>query len=105
MAVAFLHSYVNPEHELEVTRILNERFTGQVSAAASTLTVCLSHGLSREHGEYERFSTCPMNAYIQPLMKRYLSHLDESLRDKRINAPLVAMKLNGGVMASDRIAH
>ena len=68
VAVCFLHSYANPSHEREVGRIVKEKLPG--------VTVCLSHELVGEHGEYERFSTCAMNAYVQPKIQRYLDLLE-----------------------------
>lgn len=97
VAVAMLHSHVNPQHEIEAGRFLEKHLPG--------VTVCLSHDLLREHGEYERFSTCVMNAYVQPVMQRYLGRLDEALRAESIAAPLVVMKSNGGVMAAERVAN
>ena len=55
VAVGFLHSYTNPAHEIEVGRIL--------AAKLPEVTVCLSHELVGEHGEYERFSTCAINGH------------------------------------------
>ena len=93
VAVCFLHSYVDPRHELEVGRVLAEKLPG--------LTVCLSHELGREHGEYERFSTCAINAYVQPVMERYLGRLSHDLQRERVASPLFVMKSNGGVTSAD----
>jgi len=92
--VGFLHSYVNPGHEIEVGRVLTGRLP--------EVTVCLSHELVGEHGEYERFSTGAMNAYVQPVVRRYLTRLDDELASAGITAPLFVMKSNGGVMSADR---
>jgi len=92
VAVGFLHSYANPAHELEVARVLAKKLPA--------VTVCLSHELVGEHGEYERFSTCAMNAYVQPLIQRYLAQLENGLRENKLTAPLFVMKSNGGVMSA-----
>ena len=92
VAVGLLHSYVNPAHEVEVGAVLVEALPGA--------TVCISHEVVGEHGEYERFSTCAMNAYVQPVMQRYLSQLDRRLGDAGFKAPLFVMKSNGGVMSA-----
>ena len=96
VAVGLLHSYANPAHELAVGETLRRNLPDA--------TVCLSHELVREHGEYERFSTCAMNAAVQPVMQRYLARLDGALRERAITAPLFVMKSNGGVMAAPRVA-
>ena len=90
VAVGLLHSCVNPAHEREVGGVLAERLPGAA--------VCLSHELSGEQGEYERFSTCVMNAFVQPVIGRYLGRLEQGLGDQGIAAPLFIMKSSGGVM-------
>jgi N-methylhydantoinase A len=92
VAVGLLHSYANPAHELEVGRVLSKKLPA--------VTVCLSHELLGEHGEYERFSTCAMNAYVQPVIQRYLAQLEKGLRKNNLSAPLFVMKSNGGVMSA-----
>jgi N-methylhydantoinase A len=92
VAVGLLHSCVNPAHEREVGRVLAERLPGA--------TVCLSHELSGEQGEYERFSTCAMNAFVQPVIGRYLKRLEQGLGDQDLAAPLFIMKSSGGVMSA-----
>ena len=96
VAVAFLHSYENPVHELEVARVVRERLPD--------VTVCTSHELAREIGEYERFSTCSVNAFIQPVMEGYLGRLDATLKQDGMNAPLFVMKSNGGVIVASAAA-
>src|SRR4051794_18014768 len=60
VAVGFLHSYTNPAHERRVGEILAEKLPD--------VPVTLSHEVSPEMREYERFSTACANAYVQPLM-------------------------------------
>ena len=96
VAVGLLHSYENPTHEMEVARVVRDRLPG--------VTVCTSHELARQIGEYERFSTCSVNAFIQPVMERYLGRLDATLKEDGMNAPLFVMKSNGGVIAASAAA-
>ena len=96
VAVGLLHSYENPTHEMEVARVVRDRLPG--------VTVCTSHELARQIGEYERFSTCSVNAFIQPVMERYLGRLDATLKEDGMNAPLFVMKSNGGVIAASSAA-
>ena len=92
VAVGLLHSYANPAHEIAVGQKLAE--------ALPDITVCLSHEVVGEYGEYERFSTCAMNAFVQPVMQRYVGGLEESLKDAGFTAPLFVMKSNGGMMSA-----
>ncbi len=92
VAVGLLHSYANPAHELEVGGVLAEHLPGTA--------VCLSHELVGEQGEYERFSTCAMNAFLQPVIGRYLGRLEKELAAYGIGAPLFVMKSSGGVMSA-----
>ena len=92
VAVGFLHSYCNPTHEIEVGRILGSRLP--------QASICLSHELVQEQGEYERFSTCAMNAFVQPVMGRYMKRVEGGLDDAGFAAPLFVMKSNGGAMSA-----
>ena len=93
VAVGFLHSYANPAHEIQV----GER----LKSALPNTTVCLSHEIVGEHGEYERFSTCAMNAFVQPVMQHYVGSLEEQLQRASFTAPLFVMKSNGGMMSAE----
>ena len=97
VAVCLLHSYVNPEHEVFVGKMLTERLPG--------VSVCLSHEVTGEAGEYERFSTCVMNAYVEPVIQHYLKQLEITLIQENIKAPLFIMKSSGGVMSVKSAEH
>ena len=92
VAVGLLHSHTNTTHEREVGEI--------VARELPEANVCLSHELARERGEYERFSTCVMNAYVQPVMSRYLERIEEGLNHTGVDAPMFVMKSNGGTMSA-----
>ena len=96
VGVGFLHSHITPGHEQSVGEALRQ--------ALPDTTVCLSSDMSREEGEYERFSTCAMNAYVQPVMTNYLKKVGDALADSSIEAPLYVMKSNGGVTSSENAA-
>ncbi len=96
IGVGLLHSHTDPAHEQMVGKVLQE--------ALPDVTVCLSSDMSREEGEYERFSTCAMNAYVQPVMTRYLKRVNDALSDATIEAPLYVMKSNGGVTSAEHAA-
>ena len=89
VAIGFLHSYVDPAHEIRARELL----TGAIHG----LRVTLSAVVSPEIREYERFSTACANAYVQPLMAGYLTDLQQRLADLGIAGPLLMMLSNGGV--------
>ncbi|MFS8198190.1 hydantoinase/oxoprolinase family protein [Streptomyces sp. CWNU-52B] len=93
LAVAFLHSYRNPGHELRVRTLVN--------AAYPELPVTLSSAVAPVIGEFERASTACLNAYVQPLMSRYLDDLDRDLSAMGIAAPLRIVLSSGGVTNLD----
>ncbi len=101
VGIGFLHSHIDPGHERSVGDGLRH--------ALPETTVCLSSDMSREEGEYERFSTCAMNAYVQPVMTNYLNRVNDALSDAAVEAPLYVMKSNGGVTsardAADHCVH
>ena len=71
VAVCLIHSYVNPEHELQVRDLLRAEFPD--------LSITLSHEIAREWREYERASSAVLNAYIAPRVERYLATLEHEL--------------------------
>ncbi len=89
VAVGFLHSFVNPAHEQRVRDIL--------AAALPDLPVSLSSDVSPEMREWERFSTAAANAYVQPLMARYMRRLEQELRAMGVAAPVFLMLSGGGL--------
>ena len=89
VAIAFLHSFANPLHEQQAGEILR--------AALPGVEISLSCEVSPEIREYERFSTTAANAYVQPVMARYLRSLAEKLRALRIDCPLFMMLSSGGL--------
>jgi len=93
VAVCFLHSYVNPDHE---------RVAGAlVRAALPDAYVSLSHEILREYREFERTSTTVVNAYIGPIVGGYVSSLKGRLSDIGCTGNLSIMRSNGGVMTPE----
>ena len=93
VAIGFLHSYVDPRHEIEVRSILLDEMPH--------LSVTLSSEVCPEIREYERLSTACANAYVQPLMATYLTDLADQLDKLGIAAPLMLMLSNGGLCTLD----
>jgi N-methylhydantoinase A len=89
VAIGFLHSFTNPAHERRAGEILAARLPG--------LVITLSSEVSPEMREYERFSTACANAYVQPLIGRYLGNLEASLRQEGFVCPLFLMLSGGGL--------
>jgi N-methylhydantoinase A len=93
VAVALLHSFTNPDHE----RRLGEAITRRLPQVAVTL----SCDVSPEMREYERFSTACANAYLQPLIGRYLAKLDRELLRAGFHCPLLLMTSGGGITTTE----
>ncbi len=91
VAVCLLHAYANPAHEEQVGRYLAERHPDWY--------VALSHQIVREIREYERTSTTALNAYIGPIVNRYLASLEELLAGAGFGGQVLIMQSNGGVMS------
>lgn len=89
VAVGFLHSFVNPAHEKRAAEILAAELPG--------VPVSLSCEVSPEMREWERFSTTAANAYVQPLMARYLTKLAAELKGMGLDAPVFLMLSGGGL--------
>jgi N-methylhydantoinase A len=93
IAVGLLHAFVNPVHERRIAAILRQ--------ALPDLPVSLSSEVSPEMREWERFSTTVANAYVQPMMARYLRRLEADLQAAGANAPLFLMMSGGGLTTID----
>jgi len=91
VAVCFLHSWSNPDHERRMGDLLRE--------ALPHAYVTLSHEMLREYGEYERTSTSVLNAYIGPKVSTYIEGLEQMLEGHGFEGSLLIMQSNGGVMA------
>jgi N-methylhydantoinase A len=89
IAVGFLHSYVNPDHE--------RRLGEMIARTMPDIPITLSCEVSPEMREYERFSTACANAYIQPRMGTYLDALENGLRKRGFDCPLLLMQSSGGL--------
>jgi N-methylhydantoinase A len=94
VAVCLIHAYANPAHEREVGAAIRAR--------APHLHVTLSSEVLPEIREFERTSTAVANAYVMPVMDRYLSRLETETAALGIAAPLSVMQSNGGIMTAGR---
>ncbi len=92
IAVCFLHSYVNPDHEQRMAAILAEE--------APDLEVTVSSDLSRELREYERTSTAAFDAYIKPIVRRYLARLEDTLEEQGFDGQFLLARSGGGALTA-----
>jgi N-methylhydantoinase A len=91
IAVGYMHAYLDGKHERRTRDILGELLPG--------VSISLSSEVSPEIREYERWSTAVANAYVQPVMDRYLGRLDEALRGQGFTCPLFMITSGGGLAA------
>lgn len=89
VAIGFLHSYANQVHEVRVAELLAKQ--------RPSLSLSLSSEVCPEVREYERLSTTCANAYVRPLMARYLVALQHQCRNIGISCPLLLMMSSGGL--------
>jgi N-methylhydantoinase A len=94
VAICLLHAYANPQHELAVRDLILE--------AAPNLEVTVSHELSREYHEYERTSTAVFDAYIKPVVRRYLARLESALDSNGFAGHFLMTRSGGGAMTAHR---
>ncbi len=95
VAICFINSYTNPANETRAVELIRDY---QKTAEADRIAyACISSGVSREWREYERTSTCVLNAYVMPLMDKYLERLTFDFRAMGMNGTLYMMLSGGGV--------
>ncbi len=93
VAICLLHSYANPAHERAVA--------DAVRAALPDVAISVSHEILPEIKEYPRTSTTVINAYVQPVVRAYVTSLAARLRELGIAAPLKLMQSNGGLASAE----
>lgn len=89
IAVCTLHAYAYPRHEHAIGKYLEDAFPG--------LPVSLSTEILPERREYERTATTVLNAYVRPVMQRYLNAMRDGLTEQGILAPVLIMQSAGGL--------
>ncbi|MDE2778324.1 MAG: hydantoinase B/oxoprolinase family protein [Chloroflexota bacterium] len=89
LAVCFLFSYLNPDHERRVGEIIRGRFPNTYTS--------LSHEVIPQIKEFDRLSTTVINSYVGPVFSRYLSHLAERFAAYPRLRDVLIMQSNGGV--------
>lgn len=97
IAIVFLHSFVNGEHEKEAAEAVSRLFP--------EIKVITSSDVRPVYGEFERTSTTAISAYVQPLVSHYLGHLVEALVRRGYSRDLLVVQSNGGVADSEVASH
>ena len=92
VAVCFLHAHRHPAHEERAGAILRAELPG--------VDITLSSEVIREQQEYERSAATVVNAYVRPLMGRYVDDLRSGLQGIDVAAPVSIMQSSGGVMTA-----
>ena len=92
LAICLLHSYANPEHE--------QAIAAAVRKALPDVAISISSEILPEIKEYPRTSTTVINAYVQPVVRAYITALDARLKALGIEAPLQLMQSNGGLASA-----
>lgn len=93
VAICFLHSYANPDHEVAAKQVMLEHHPA--------IFVSVSHEVAPEIREYERTSTTVANACVQPLAERYLGRLEQELGQMGFRGRLFIMLSDGGITTVD----
>ena len=91
IAIGYMHAYLDGTHERRTRDILAETLPD--------VSISISSEVSPEIREYERWSTAVANAYVQPVMDRYLGRLDTALRKLGVTCPLFMITSGGGLAA------
>jgi len=96
IVIHFLHSYINPAHELRAAEIVRSLWPNRYVTAG--------HAVISEYREYERGVTAAVNASIQPVLHRYIERLQGELATRGFANELLVMQGNGGTVAAGLVA-
>jgi N-methylhydantoinase A len=95
VAIALLHSYMNPKHEQEIKNILQK-------AHLRAFVTCSSE-IAPEYREFERTSTTVVNACLMPIVSVYMNDLSDRIQKLGISSPLSVMQSSGGIASKNMI--
>lgn len=96
LVIHFLHSYINPAHELRALELAQSHWhNGYITAG---------HAVISEFREYERGTAAAVNASVQPILDRYIDRLQGSLTDAGFRKDLLVMQGNGGTVPSRTVS-
>ncbi len=95
IAICFLHSYANAEHERRAAEIVRERWP--------EVYLCASSEVLSEFREYERFATTVVNASLQPVIDTYLERFERGVADLGVRSEPRIMQSNGGAVSPETV--
>ncbi len=93
IAIVFLFSFLNPDHERRAADLLRQRHPG--------IAISLSSDVDPAFREYERTAVTAFDAYIKPVVDGYLDRLQGGLSQAGVTAPLQVMQSRGGLAGTD----
>jgi len=96
LAIGFLNSYVNPEHERRTRDIVREAYP--------ELSVSISADIGQEYGEYERTLTTVVNTAVQPRTMLYMRNFESSMGEKKFGGRLSIVRSDGGAMSTEAVS-
>src|SRR5215831_5605023 len=91
IAVSLLHAYARPDHERRIRELIAKRMPN--------ISISISSDISPKFREYERTNTTVTNAYVKPIVDRYLGHLESALMERGIGKDLFVMQSSGGLIS------
>jgi N-methylhydantoinase A len=97
VGILFLNCYARRDHEIRAKAILERNHPG--------LFVSASHELSEEYREFERCSTVVANAYIGPIVRRYIGEIDEHIRGEGFHGSFLVVQSTGGLYEAQQAKH
>jgi N-methylhydantoinase A len=96
IGICLLWGFVNPEHERQIKQLVQEM--------APSVYVTCGHEVVAKPGEYERSAAVAINAFIGPMMSKYLGRIEQRAAALGYKKPLVIMQSSGGAASSSEVA-
>lgn len=97
IAVCLINAHANPAHERLIRDALKREFSG--------VFLSISSDILPELREYERTSTAVVNAYVGPVVDKYLATVETGLNERNMKSPVLLMQSSGGMVESSRVRH
>jgi N-methylhydantoinase A len=97
IAVCLINAHANSSHEYQIRDALKRKFPGTF--------LSISSDILPELREYERTSTAVVNAYVGPVVDKYLAMVESGLAERSIQSPFLLMQSSGGMVESSRVRH
>ena len=94
IAISFLHSYINPKHEIDAREYILKLYP--------EIPVSIGSEIAREYREYERTSTAVLDSYIKPVLGNYLSQLENHFQKRQFPGGFHIMRSGGGAMTVEQ---